>query len=314
MAADHPSDPLIKDLLDALETLFGQHPGFRPVHAKGIMCSGNFTPSADAAQWTKAQHALRPTTPVIVRLSDFAGVPTIPDNDPNGAGPRGMAVRFYLAEHIHTDLVCHSADAFPARNGEEFLAFARAIAASPPNAPKPTAIESFLAANPAAMRFVTLPKPIPTSFAHESFFGVSAFCFTNPAGARRHGRYRIVPVAGNEYLSAEEAAKKGPNFLMEEFTQRIGAGPVKFKIVIQIAGEGENVHDATAVWPAGRPQLDFGTITLTKKVNELDAEMRKMIFDPRPGLAGIEATDDPLFEVRAALYLMTGRRRRAASA
>jgi catalase len=53
-------------------------------------------------------------------------------------------------------------------------------------------------------------------------------------------------------------------------------------------------------------------LTLEKRVNELEPEMKKMIFDPRPGVEGIEASDDPLFEVRAALYLMSGRRRRAA--
>src|SRR5262249_11290731 len=90
-----PSDALIKDLLQAFDNLFGLHPGFRAVHAKGLMCSGTFTPSDAAKKLTRAPHVARPSTPVIVRLSDFAGVPTIPDNDPNGAGPRGMAIRFY---------------------------------------------------------------------------------------------------------------------------------------------------------------------------------------------------------------------------
>jgi catalase len=60
--------------------------------------------------------------------------------------------------------------------------------------------------------------------------------------------------------------------------------------------------------------MEFGTITLAKRVNELEPELRKIIFDPRPQVDGIEASADPLFEVRAALYLLSGRRRRAASA
>jgi catalase len=61
-----------------------------------------------------------------------------------------------------------------------------------------------------------------------------------------------------------------------------------------------------------RPEIDFGTVTLTKRVNELDPEKRKIIFDPIPRVDGIEPSADPLFDVRAALYLLSGRRRRQA--
>jgi catalase len=44
----------------------------------------------------------------------------------------------------------------------------------------------------------------------------------------------------------------------------------------------------------------------------MDPEMRKIIFDPIPRVEGIDPSDDPLFEVRAALYLLSGRRRRSA--
>jgi len=308
-----PTDPLIHNLLQSLDNLFGLHPGFRAAHAKGIMCSGTFTPAPQISQLTRAPHANRPSTPVIVRFSDFAGVPVIPDNAPEGASPRGIGIRFSLADHVHTDIVAHSADGFPVRTGEEFLAFARAIAASGPTVSHPTPIEMFLGSHPAALRFVQMPKPIPTSFAHESFFAISAFRFTNQAGASRYGKYKILPEAGNEYLTDEEAAKKSPNFLMEELPQRLAAGPVKIRIAVQLANPGDNVSDATAAWPADRPTVEFGTITLTNRVNELEAEMRKMIFDPRPGVDGIEASDDPLFEVRAAIYILSGRRRRAAT-
>lgn len=309
-----PTDPLIKDLLDSLDKLFGLHPGFRAVHAKGVMFSGTFAPTAAAAQLTRAPHATRTSTPVIVRLSDFAGVPVVPDNDPNGASPRGIGVRFYLAEHVHTDIVAHSHDGFPTRTAEEFLQFARAIAASGPGAPKPTPIESFLGAHPKAMQFATAPKPIPTSFARESFFAVSAFRFTNQKGVSQFGRYKIRPDAGNEYLTDAEAAKKSANFLMEEITQRIAKGPVKYRIFIQLAAPGDEVADATVAWAKDRPEVEFGTITLTQRANDADPEMRKIIFDPIPRLDGIEASADPLFEVRAAIYLLSGRRRRAAVA
>ena len=62
-----------------------------------------------------------------VRYSNATGVPTIPDNDPARSGPRGIAIRFHLAEHVHTDIVAHSTNGFPVRTGEEFLAFLQAV-------------------------------------------------------------------------------------------------------------------------------------------------------------------------------------------
>src|SRR5947199_873359 len=94
------SAELTQQLLDALHALSGGiHAGFRPVHAKGVMCAGSFTPSPAAANLTRAPHANRPYTPVTVRYSGSSGLPTGPDNDPATSSPRGIAVRFHLADH-----------------------------------------------------------------------------------------------------------------------------------------------------------------------------------------------------------------------
>jgi catalase len=307
------NEKLIVDLLAGLDRVNGGYlSGFRPAHAKGIFCSGQFTPSAAAAKLTTAPHANRASTPVTVRFSDFAGVPVVPDNDPMGASPRGMAIRFDLAPHQHTDIVAHSANGFPTRTGGEFLEFLAALAASGPAAAKPTPFEQYLSKNPKALAFIVMPKPIPTSFARETFFGVSALHFTNAAGATQFGRFRIRPAAGNEYLSEQDAAKKSPNFLMDEMPQRLAAGPVKFKIMVQLAAAGDVVDDATNQWPDDREEIEFGVVTIGKKENEQDPELWKIIFDPIPRVDGMEPSDDPLFQVRADIYLMSGRRRRKA--
>jgi catalase len=308
-----PQNPLAEDLLAGLEQVFGLHPGFRPVHAKGLMWRGTFAPTPAAAALSRAPHLNQPSTSVIVRLSDFAGVPSVPDNDLQAASPRGMAIRFYLGEHVHTDIVAHSIDGFPTRTGEEFLQFVRALAASGPAEPKPTPLEKFLAAHPAAMRFAVAPKPIPTSFARESFFGVSALKFTNRDGASRFGRYRIRPDAGAEYLTDDDAAKKQPDFLQDEFSARIARGPVKFHLFVQLAEPGDEVNDATSNWPDGRPEVQIGTISLTERADESDPETRKIIFDPIPRMDGLDPSDDPLWNLRADIYLLSGRRRRQAS-
>ena len=306
------ADPLSRDLLQAFDDLFGLHPGFRPVHAKGILLSGVFTPSAAVGALTKAPHVSRPSIRVSARFSDFAGVPTVPDYDAEGASPRGIVIRFYLEEHVHTDIIAHSVDGFPTRTAEEFLQFLRAIHASSPGAPKPTPIESFLSSRPAALAFVQAPKPVPTSFAKESFYSVSAYKFTNSAGVSKFGRYRVIPQDGNLYLELSAAAKKGPNFLFEEIKDRIASGTVKMRVVVQVASDGDVVDDSTVHWPDQRPLLEFGTIELNDLVPEGDVAQRQIIFDPIPRVDGIEPSGDPLLDPRASLYLVSGHRRRAA--
>lgn len=304
---------LSRDIIEGFDKAAGGvHPGFRPAHAKGILLTGVFTPSSDAVSLTRAPHIQRTSTPVTVRLSDFAGVPTVPDHDIQGASPRGCAIRFNLGEHVHTDIVSHSVDSFPTRTAEEFLDFLNALLSTDPAGPHPNAIERFLGAHPKALAFVQIPKPIPTSFAKESFFAVSAFKFTNAAGVSHYGRYRVLPVAGNEYLDQTGAAAQTPNFLFDELQKRIAKEPVTFRIVVQLAEDGDMVDDATVRWPEDRPQLSFGEMALTAIAPNNASEQQHIIFDPIPRVDGIEASADPLFEPRANIYLMSGRRRRAA--
>lgn len=301
---------LAEKLLDALDALSGLHPGFRPAHAKGLMCSGTFTPSAEAKKLTRAPHANRPSTPVTVRYSNSTGVPTIPDNDPQKSGPRGIAVRFHLAVHVHTDIVGHSTNGFPVRTGEEFLEFLQAVAAFGNG--NPEVLGAFLAAHPGAKRFVESPKPIPTSFAREAFFAVTAFRFTNAEGVSRHGRFRFRPEPGTEYLTDEEAVKKSANFLFDEIGPRLAQGLARLGVFVQLAAPGDDVADASVTWPEGREQIPFGTLTLTARVDEQESERRRIIFDPLPRVDGIDSSGDPLTDVRSDIYLLSGRRRRAA--
>ena len=309
------SSTLINDLLEVLDGLSGGvHPGFRPVHAKGTMYTGMFVPAPGAADLTRAPHAARPSTPIIVRFSTSSGIPTVPDNDPNESSPQAMAVRFHLADHVHTDIIAHSHNGFPARTGEEVLAFFRAIAASGPGALAPSPIAAFLATHPAAKAFVEAHKPIPSSFARQAYFAVTAFKFTNADGVSRFGRFRLRPESGTEFLTPEEAAKKTADFLAAELSERLAKGSVGFRVLVQLAGDGDEVADSTAVWPETREEVEFGTLTLTERIDELAPDNRKIIFDPVPRVDGIDPAGDPLTEVRSEIYLLSGRRRRAAAA
>ena len=305
------------NLLAQFDQIFGLHPGFRPAHAKGIMLTGTFTPVAGAAELTRAPHIQRSSTPVSVRFSNSTGLPQIPDNDPN-ADPRGMAVRFHLAEHSHTDIVSHSTDGFPARTGDEFLGFLKALATSDLSAPsdpaKPKPIEVFLGSHPAALRFVQTPKPAPSSFAREAYFGVTAMEFINADGKRQFGRYRILPDAGVEHLDDAAVKAKGPNYLFDEILEQVKQGPVGFKVKVQLANPGDIVDDATVSWPEDRKIVDLGSLQLTETAGDNAKDQKQIIFDPIPRVDGIEPSADPLLELRAAIYLISGRRRRAAQA
>jgi catalase len=299
---------LSNDLLQQFDTIFGVHPGFRPAHAKGLMLNGMFTPSAEAASLTRAPHATRPSTPVLARFSNGTGIPLLPDNDPN-ADPRGFAIRFVLGERVHTDIISHSTDGFPTRTGQEFLEFLRGVAESGSSKAR---LEAFLGAHPAALAFVQTPKPAPSSFARERYFGVTAMRFINADGVGRYGRYRVSPDAGVDHLDPAATAGLDANFLFDELAGRLAKGPIGFQIVVQVAQDGDVVDDATVHWPEDRRSIQFGRIQLTGVVENSEHEQQHIIFDPIPRVDGIEPSGDPLLELRAAVYLLGGRRRRQA--
>ncbi|KAL1869913.1 hypothetical protein Daus18300_005374 [Diaporthe australafricana] len=294
-------------LVSTLHGIFGPHPSFRPAHAKGTLLQGTFTPSLGASKLSIAPHFNQPSTPIIARFSNSTGLPDIPDNSPN-AGPRGFALRFQLAtqpRRVHTDIVAHSVDAFPGSNGDEALAFFKAL--------KDGTVESFLSTHPKALAFVKLPKPAPASFANEQFFGVNAFKLIDSDGNGTYVRYRIVPVAGLRTLGDEEVKERSENYLFDELPKLIEAGPVMFKLRAQVAEEGDVTDDACVHWPDERQVVDLGTISLSGLVEDDAAEQKHIIFDPVPrDVPGLEASADPLLAVRAGVYLISGRERRAA--
>jgi catalase len=286
---------LSNEILQKLEVLFGAHPGFRPAHAKGIMLHGTFTPTAEAATLSRTPHFNRPSTPATVRFSNSTGIPVIPDNDPN-ADPRGCAIRFHLAERVHTDIVAHSTNAFPARTGQDFLELLTAISLTDLTHIPGSPLEKYLGTHPAALAFVQTPKPPPSSFARESYYGLAAMKFLNKDGIGRYGRYRILPVAGEDHLDSAGVAAKPPNF----------------RVVAQLAEDGDEVNDVTIQWPESRKLLDLGLLSFTEPILDQTHEQKQIIFDPIPRVDGIDPSDDPLLELRAAVYLLSGRRRRAA--
>jgi catalase len=140
---------------------------------------------------------------------------------------------------------------------------------------------------------------------------VTSFKFINAQGVSRHGRFRVRPEEGTEYLSDEQAATKSADFLFEEIGPRLATGPARLGVFVQLAGDSDDVTDSSVRWPENRPEVRFGTITLTERVDDMEPERRKIIFDPIPRVDDIDTSGDPLSEVRSDIYLLSGRRRRA---
>ena len=219
-----------------------------------------------------------------------------------------MATRFVLSEdgHKHTDIVAHSTAFFPMRTGEGFLQMLGAIGDG--------SIGKFLEENPSAAAFVQDPKPFPTSFATEKFFGVNAFKLVSKDGKSTYVRYRITPDAGFSVLSDAGLSSKSKTYLFDELSERLSKESVSFKLHAQIAEEGDPTDDATKHWPEDRKQVELGTIKVDTLLSEIESrsEQQRIIYDPIPRVEGVEASADPLIDMRAAVYLISGKERRAA--
>jgi catalase len=105
------------------------------------------------------------------------------------------------------------------------------------------------------------------------------------------------------------SAKQPPNFLMDEIKDRLGKGPVEFRLIVQLAATGDVTDDATKVWPGDRPTIELGTISLTSVDPKSDDVQRELAFDPTNLIEGIELSDDPMLPMRSAVYALSAKRR-----
>jgi catalase len=293
--------------IDVMNELFGKHPGMRANHAKGIVAQGNFIPSAEAAQLSKASLFRERSVPVTVRFSDATGIPNLADGAPD-ANPHGLAIKFKLPDGSEMDVVVNTLKFFPVATGEEFLELLTAASQSGPGAPRPTPIERFGEAHPAAKAAAAM-APTPSSFARQTYNGVNAFVLVDKDGKRQPFRYRFVPVPGEDILGREDADKRPPNFLMEEIGQHLAKEPVNYRIVAQLAEPDDVTNDATKSWPDSRRTIELGTLSVTKLVADSAAAEKELLFMPNALPDGIEVSDDPLIDARVQAYAVSFSRR-----
>jgi catalase len=306
-----PAEPqtVVAQLVETMRALAGPHPGFRPAHAKGIVCTGAFRPSPDARRVTRAAHLQGDSVPTVVRFSNASGNPEVHDGQP---GVRALSVKFQLQDGKAADILANSIEGFPARTPEEFLEFLRAqLPDRATGKPVPDAVPKFLGSHPAAAAFVgrLMQKPVPASYAQASYHAEHAFLFTAADGSRRVGRYHLVPDAGEAFLSPEDGSARGPNFLRDELESRLLAGLVAFRLLLQVAAEGDPTDDPTALWPADRPRVELGRLEIARISPTGAEDERRLVFDPTNRTDGIELSNDPILLVRSAAYAISYERR-----
>jgi catalase len=119
-------------------------------------------------------------------------------------------------------------------------------------------------------------------------------------------------VAGEKHLDEEALEKKSDTYLFDELPERLATGPIEFRLLAQIA-EGDVTDNATEIWPEERRIVELGTIRIEKTMRDEESlkGQKQIIFDPIPRVDGLEPSDDPLLEVRATIYLISGKQRRS---
>jgi hypothetical protein len=189
-----------------------------------------------------------------------------------------------------------------------------------------TALQTGLILLPMALTggiFVTLsgriydrvgPRPLmAVGFATPPYFGVNSFKFTNAKGDSTVVRYRMLPEGGAEYLTKEQLAEAGPNYLAEEIRKRVGGGPVRMKLQVQLAEPGDKIDDPSIAWPDSRKTVELGVVEIDKVDPDSDAAQRALLFLENAVPVGIE-TADPMIDIRSQAYAVSFARRHATAA
>lgn len=192
----------------------------------------------------------------------------------------------------------------------EFLGFFQALLGGSPSG---SGLQAFAATHPGAAAALQQPRHFPASFRTENYFSINAFRLVDGDGKKTTIRYRAVPDAGYHELSQAEFEKKPDGYLFDDINEYLTNGwDFGFRLVAQLAEEGDITNEATARWPEERKIIELGHFILEKVAPDNEKEQKQIIFDAMPRVEGIEPSNDPLIDFRSNVYLMSGKPRRDA--
>ena len=279
--------------------------GHRRNHAKGICFTGTFAANGQGTALSTAQMFVSGQYPVIGRFNIAGPDPHQPDAM---AAVRGLGLRITTPQGPEWRMAVIDAPIFAAPTPQAFYQFLTAAGSKDPNA-----IKGYIAAHPEVLAFLGWAKTHPRteSWAETQFNSLDSFLFSDSSGTRHAVRWSLVPAVPAVTLTADELAKRGPDFLSQDITQRVATGPQHWELVITVANPGDPTADPTKAWPADRRNVDAGTLTVQQIEPEADGPCRDINYDPTVLPAGMATSDDTFPSARSAAYAVSYDRRTA---
>jgi catalase len=270
--------------------------GHRRNHAKGICFTGVFEANGAGSALSKAQVFIRGQYPVLGRFNLGTADANAPDAT---VRVRGMGLQISTPDGELWRSAMIDAPFFPVSTPQAFYELLLASASKDPNAMK-----TFAAANPEIAAFGAWTKSAPWtgSYAEDRFNSLNSFVFTDSAGAEKTVRWSLFPAANPVPISQEDLAKRGPDFLEQEITERVRGAPQRWTMVVSVANPGDPTADPSKAWPEDRRAIEVGTLTVQKIEPERDGPCREINFDPTVLPSGMRTSDDPFPAARSAVY------------
>lgn len=289
-------------MMAAFQDANGTHAGFRRNHAKGVCVTGWFESSGQAAALSKAAVFRPGRVPLVGRFALAGGMPFQTDAP---ATVRSMALRFLPPGGEEWRTGMNNIPVFAVNSARGF--YEQLLASSPDPAtgkPDPAKMKAFLAAHPETGRALSLIKKrqVTSGFANSTFNSLNAFRFVDAAGASVPVRWSTVPVQPSAVESAEPSAAGDKNYLFDDLIAQIAQHPQQWRLIVTIGQADDPTNDATLPWPAGRRQVDAGTVTIDHASSEDSGRCTDVNYDPLVLPSGIEPSDDPLLSARSAAY------------
>ncbi|MBS1132717.1 MAG: Catalase, N-terminal, partial [Proteobacteria bacterium] len=105
--------------------------------------------------------------------------------------------------------------------------------------------------------------------------------------------------------SDDELKTAGANFLELALIERTKQAPVRWDMMVSIGQPGDSETDPTVLWPAERPRIKAGTLTIRSAEAQKGAPCEPINFDPLVMAPGIQPTDDPVLRFRSPAYAVS---------
>jgi catalase len=293
-------------IVDSIAPASGPSIGFRRNHAKGVCFTGTFEANGAGASLSRAQMMMPGSYPVTGR---FNLATTNPNAIDGMERVRGLSLRVVTPGGQEWRSAMIDAPFFPVATPQAFFDLQQAAHAKG----DPEAMKRFAAAHPELGAFGAWAGSAPRngSFAEGTFNSLNSFVFTSASGATSVVRWSFVPAEPAVAVPGDELAKRDPNFLSSDITERVGKAPQRWTMSVSVANAGDPTADPSKAWPADRRRIDVGTLRVQAIEPEPDGPCRDINFDPTVLPEGMGVSDDPFPAARSAAYAVSFDRRTA---